>query len=243
MLLELFANTNDGEKTEAIENLIAHSSPRTQFFFMIMLSVAMATVGTLLNSTVILIASMLIAPLLYPVLSLAMGFVMGDMHLASRSSITLGKAVLTAIGASAVLGFFLRPQIFDATGLTAQVTNPEFLLLSAVVAIVAGVAGSYALIKKEFSEHLTGVAIAVALVPPLAAVGVGLSMLNFDLARGAFLLFVINILGIVSSATVVFSLFRLSTERSVAVKAVKVEEKEVAKEKEEVAKEKEAEAS
>ena len=235
MLLELFSNTVEGEKTKAIESLIAHSSPRTQFFFMIMLSVAMATLGTLLNSTIVLIASMLIAPMLYPVLSLAMGLVMGDTHLASRSGVTLVKAVVVALGASTILGLLLRPSIFDGATLAAQVTNPEFLLLSAIVAIVAGIAGSYALVKTEFSEHLTGVAIAVALVPPLAAVGVGISIANFDLARGAFLLFAINIVGIVSSATVVFSLFRLSTERTVAVKATKADEKEVAKEKKEAA--------
>jgi len=232
LLTELFSNTESSEKNEAIETLVARSSPRAHFFFMIGLSVAMATFGILTSSTVVVIASMLIAPMLYPVLSLSMGFVMGDVHLISRSSMTLGKAFVVAVVTSTLLSLVLHSTLFNANIFFDLYVNSEYLLYSIIIAFVAGLAGSYSLIKAELSESLPGVAIAVALVPPLAVMGVATSMLDIEIMRGAFLLFLLNIFGIVFAAAVVFSLFRLSSKRTVAVEAVKVDEKEVQKEKE-----------
>lgn len=231
-LSELFSNTESVEKTKAIENLISHSSPRAHFFFMVLLSVCMATMGILLNSTVVLIGSMLIAPMLYPVLSLAMGFSMGDFHLIYRSVVTLFKSFVIAVSASFLLSIILHSTIIDYASLAKQFSNKEFLFFSGIVAVISGMAGAYALIKTELSENLPGIAIAVALVPPLASIGVALANFNTYMMRGALLLFILNVLGVVFSAGTVFSLFKLGAKRAVAVQATKQDEKEIEKEKE-----------
>jgi len=230
-LLELFYTTDSREKTKAIEGLITHSSPRAHFFLMIVLSVVMATLGILMESTIVLIASMLIAPMLYPILSFSMGLVVGDVRLITRSTQTLVKTFVIAVATSAMLSLLFRSTLFDPDAVALQYTNPEFLFLSMVIALVSGFAGAYALIKPELSESLPGIAIAVALVPPLAAVGVALSLLNFEMMRGAFLLFIINVFGIILAAVVVFSLFQMSSKKHVASEAVKTDDKEVAFEK------------
>jgi uncharacterized membrane protein len=79
---------------------------------------------------------------------------------------------------------------------------PSFLDL--MVAIVSGFAGAYALCRSNVSSSLPGVAIAVALVPPLATVGLFISMLEWGNAGGALLLFLTNLIAIAFASAVVF---------------------------------------
>lgn len=227
---ELFSNTRNKEKLEAIEFLVGHSSPRAHFFFMIILSVSMATLGILLNSIPVIIASMLIAPMLYPILSLSMGFVMGDLHLLSRSFYTILRSFVFTIIISLLMSIILKPTSFNPEQIINQFTRDEYLILSAVVAIIAGAAGAYSLLKIEVNENLAGTAIAVSLIPPLATIGVAASILNWSIMRGAFLLFIINIVGIVFSSSIIFSLSHLARKHTVLVAAINKDDKELKKE-------------
>jgi len=103
----LFDNITDNDKVLAIEDLIGDSTPRPSFFFLIILSVLMATCGLLINNSAIIIASMLIAPILSPILSLGLGIVIADGNLMSRSIFTLLKSSGYAIGLSAVATWLL----------------------------------------------------------------------------------------------------------------------------------------
>jgi hypothetical protein len=77
-------------------------------------------------------------------------------------------------------------------------------LLDLAVAVVSGMAGAYAHAKEEIAKSLAGVAIAVALVPPLSVAGIGVGWAEWEMAQGAFLLFITNIVGISLAATVTF---------------------------------------
>jgi uncharacterized membrane protein len=79
-------------------------------------------------------------------------------------------------------------------------------LLDMLIALAAGAAGAYATVDKRVSASITGVAIAVALVPPLGVVGVTLTTSNYGDAVGAFLLFMTNLVSIILAASVVFVL-------------------------------------
>jgi len=83
-------------------------------------------------------------------------------------------------------------------------------LLDMAIALAAGAAGAYATVDERVSQSLTGVAIAVALVPPLSVVGVALEAGQFHSAGGAFLLFVTNLVSIILASTVVFVLVGFS---------------------------------
>jgi hypothetical protein len=81
-------------------------------------------------------------------------------------------------------------------------TAPSLLDLG--VALISGLAAAYALCRKNISSALAGVAIAVALVPPLATVGIGLAWLNWHIAGGAFLLFLTNLVAISAASELLF---------------------------------------
>ena len=81
-------------------------------------------------------------------------------------------------------------------------TQPDIRDL--VVALAAGAAGSYATVRKDASAALPGVAVAVALVPPLGAVGITLEAGALDLALGALLLYITNLAAIIFAGVMVF---------------------------------------
>ncbi len=105
-MLTLFNTLSEKDKSDAIEWMIRGSTPRQDFFFMMLLSVLMATFGLLLNNVAVIIGSMLIAPILYPILGVAMGITMSDSALILRSSRTLVKSAAVGIGAAFVATLF-----------------------------------------------------------------------------------------------------------------------------------------
>jgi uncharacterized hydrophobic protein (TIGR00271 family) len=216
---KLFNSSSSGEKGHAVKKLIDQSTPNMDFFLMVILSVAMASFGLLLNNAAIVIGAMLIAPVLSPILSLAMGIVMFNESLIRRAVLTLGKSLLFAIGAAFVIGLLFGTKEGLIVPEVLARTTPN--LLDAAVAVVAGFAASFALIKPKLSETIPGIAISVSLVPPLAVTGLGLATFNLAIAKGAFLLFLINILGIIFAAVFVFSSMNLYTKRGTAERAIK----------------------
>ncbi len=225
----LFSNTTQSEKSQAVRQLIEHSSPRAYFFFMIVLAVAMGTSAILLDSVIVLIASMLVAPMLYPVLALAMGISTSNTHTMSRSLATIGKSILLALIVSIAISLLFKPMDFDVSNnILGHYLQPEMYFLSFLVAVAAGLAGSYSLIKSELSESIPGVAIAGEFIAPLSVVGVTLSQFEFAIARSAGILFIMNISGIILSSLLIFSLFHFYSKQTVIEKAIEEDEKELA---------------
>lgn len=212
------------DKQTAVSKLIEHSAPRVEFYVMSLLSVAMATFGVLKGSAAVVIGSALIAPFLYPVLSLGMGIVMADHTLMSRSLWTIIRAAIYGLAVAVVLSLVLKMEGGNPNSEIALITSPT--ILDAAVAVVAGLAAAFATVRPGMNETLPGVAVAVALVPPLAAIGVGLAKSNWAIASGAFLTFAINVVGIVLTAVTVFSLMNFHTARRAADAAIKKEELE-----------------
>lgn len=229
-LISRFRIIEARDKQTAARYLVEHATPDFDFFYMLVLSVAMACVGLTLGSETIVIGSMLIAPLLYPILGIAMGISMGDFKLLSRSLTTLTKASVVAVGVGILAGLFSAPP-----GRSPVLTNEILLrtepsLLLAVVAVVSGLAVSYALVRPRLSESLAGVAISVALLPPLAVTGLGLAWFNLPVAIGAISVFVLNVFGIVAAALIQFSLMNLRETNGAVSEALKREEARVERE-------------
>ena len=231
MALVLFNNLTEKDKSDAIENLITESTPRQDFFLMVILSVLMATFGLLINNTAVIIGSMLIAPILYPILGLSLGIVMADFKLISRSFYTLLKSITFGIAAAALIALFFAQDY--------EMYFIEPSLIYVMIAITAGLAASFALIKPQLSETLPGVAISVTLIPPLASTGIGIAKFDWNLISGSFILFLINAIGIIFGSMIVFSLMHLYIKRVEARKVIKEEEKAVKQERKNAEKEKE----
>ncbi len=230
MLEGLFHNVSESEMNTAVESVIQLASPRQDFFLMLTLSVAMAAFGIILNSTVIIVGSMLIAPLLYPLLSLALGVIVADEKLIGRSFLTILKSVGFALAAGLIIGFLFSAHNNDSLAALFGSAGAQSSLMYVLVAVIAGLAGAFAVTKPYLNETLPGVAISVSLVPPLAAAGIALASLDWAVFSNALLLFIVNGIGIIFSAMIVFALFRFAVKKTVAKEAVKEEEQIIRKE-------------
>lgn len=228
MIFSIFKNLEEKEKGDAVENLICESTPRREFFMMIILSTAMAACGLLINSAAVIIGSMLIAPILSPILSLSLGLVISDPKLIKRSFYTLFKSTLVGLVASIVIAVFLLPQEY---GMTPEIqSRTEISVVYIMIAIVAGIAASFAYVKESLNKTLPGVAISVALIPPLATSGIGVAMFDWGVISNSLFLFVSNVSGIIFASTIVFSLMNLHNKKRLIEQTVKKEDKELEKE-------------
>lgn len=241
MVVVLFDSLTGRDKTVAVERLIKGSTPSQDFFLMIVLSILTATFGLLMNNSSIIIGSMLIAPMLYPLLSLSLGVIMSDFKLISRSFYTILKSMAFAIAASALATLLFSSQLANITPLIISMTRPS--LPYVVVAIIAGFAGTFALVKPQLSETLPGIAISVALIPPVAVVGIGVANFNWAMISGSLILFLVNAIGVMFASMITFSLMNFYAKRDKAQKTIKAEDEKVKRveKKAELAKEKEEE--
>lgn len=169
-----------------------------KFLLLIILAAAIATLGLLQGSAAVVIGAMLVSPLMGPIMGIGFGLATIESNLIRRSLVTLAAGMAVAI-LVAMLIIWLSP-IKDVTPELRARTQPTLLDLG--VAVVGGIAGVYAIMRK-LSGVMVGVAIATALVPPLSTVGFGLVTGRMDFALGAALLFLTNTLAIAFAATIV----------------------------------------
>lgn len=169
---------------------------------MVVLSTLIAAFGLVMGSAAVVIGAMLVAPLMTPILGLALALVRGELSfvgLAVRAEIA---GVVLAVAAGFLIGLSLSPFVPSAEMLAR--TSPT--LLDLLVAVFSGLAGAYALVNSRLSPALPGVAISTAIVPPLANTGLALALGNEVWAWGSFLLFFSNFLSIQLAAALVFTL-------------------------------------
>lgn len=178
----------------------------SNYLVLMALSTLIASFGLFANSTPVVIGAMILAPLMAPIISLAMGALRQDGLLVKNSLITIFWGIL--------IGLFFAMLITMITPLHSM--NSEIQsrirpnLLDLGIAIVSGVAGAFAYSKEEIAKTLAGVAISVALVPPLAVAGIGLGWGDWNVFSGAFLLLGTNLAGIVMAASMTFLLLGFS---------------------------------
>jgi uncharacterized hydrophobic protein (TIGR00271 family) len=171
-----------------------------RFAVMLTLSVAIAVMGLTANSAAVVIGAMLIAPLMTPIMTFSAAIGLGLPRRAVQAALAVVFGAVGAIGLAYALAFAL-PDVSLGSEILAR-TSPDVRDL--VVAVAAGAAGAYAIARTDVSAALPGVAIAVALVPPLATTGIVLQAGRSELAEGSLLLFITNLLAIVVSGLVVF---------------------------------------
>ncbi len=172
------------------------------FWAVLLLSGAIATLGLALNQTAVVIGAMLVAPLLGPLLGLALALAVGDGRLAVQTAVTIGLGAVGVIVLAA--GLTLVLPFHTVTAEIAARTQPT--LLDLAIAVASGLAGAVVMLSREkrLSASIPGVAIAVALIPPLSVAGFGIGIGGWELVRGSLLLFGANLAGIVLAAMVAF---------------------------------------
>lgn len=180
------------EQAKVYRGVYKGAQPDTDYFVMMGLAAMIATYGLLQGSTAVIIGAMLVAPLFTPILAISLAIVRGDIRLLKIAFESALKGIALAIGL-AVLLTVLSPLRSVTHEITARI-NPN--LFDLAVALVSGAAGAYAIAREDVSTALPGVAIAAALVPPLGVIGIGIAMWDVNIAGGASLLFITNLIAI-----------------------------------------------
>jgi uncharacterized hydrophobic protein (TIGR00271 family) len=199
-LFDILPTLDLHQQTEVYKAIRAGAQPKVDFFVMMGLSSAIATFGLLQNSAAVIIGAMLVAPLMAAIFGLSLSIVRGDSRLLRRATSATARGMALAIGVAVLLTLIVPDRQFSDEVLLR--THPNLLDLG--VAVASGAAGAYALCRKEVSTALPGVAIAAALVPPLATIGIGLARWNGEVAGGALLLFITNLVAISGAGGMVF---------------------------------------
>lgn len=180
--------------------LLDESKLDMPYLILIISSCMIATFGLLSNSTAVIIGAMLVAPLMLPIRGLAFGALVGDSFLFRTGSVSVVVGTILAVILSCLIGWLTGITNYGSEILAR--TQPDLLDLG--IAVAAGAIGGYSKIQSKVSDTFAGTAIAVALMPPVCVVGLGLSQGNWILSRGATLLYLTNLLGIALACMMVF---------------------------------------
>lgn len=199
---QLYKKLKEKEKEDldVYQVLSFGASPTLEYYVLTILSCIIATMGLIQNSVAVIIGAMIVAPLMTPILAFSLGTIWGDIGLVKLSLSSIIKGGILAIAISAAITYIVPLQDYSHEIIAR--THPT--LFDILVAITSGAVGAYGYANKKISNTLVGIAIAVALMPPLCTIGIGVGTMNREVAFGAALLFLINLVSISLAGAVVF---------------------------------------
>lgn len=181
-------------------DLLGESSIDSSYLILIIGSCVIASLGLLSNSAAVIIGAMLVAPLMLPIRGMAFGALEGNFILFTTGLTALLIGTGLAIAISCTIGWTAGLSYFGSEVWARSRPN----LLDLGIAVAAGSISGYAKVEPKVSNSLAGTAIAVALMPPVCVIGLGLSAQEWQLSQGAALLYLTNLLGISLSCMITF---------------------------------------
>ncbi len=205
------------EKYKTIDELFTQSQPSSIYYTLLILSVFIVTCGLLLQNAPIVIGGMLVTPILTPILVVSMAISVAEIRALRAPLYLILKSTLAVIAFSTVITLIFGVEQIEQV----FVNDLRTAILYFIVAAASGVAATFAWVRKEVSDILPGVSIAVSLVPPLSLIGINLGTLQFDTARFYLIIYMLNLFGIIAGSLIIFSLLRFEKSRGVIVQKVK----------------------
>ena len=187
-------------RATVLEDIEIGSQPTATYYVLLGISELIAGFALLINSDATLIGANVVAPLMTPIIGISLGLMRGDLRLLRIALVAEFGGALVGVVLTYLLG--LIPFWGDPSPALLAQTSPT--LIDLFVAALAGFAGVLAMIDERVSPALPGVAIATALNPPVAAIGLCLASGAYQGAWGAFLLFFANVLAILAVAAMLF---------------------------------------
>jgi uncharacterized hydrophobic protein (TIGR00271 family) len=179
-----------------------------RFWILLGLAAVIATTGVVGDSTATVIGAMIVAPLMLPIQGTMLAVVLGDRRQVARSVGLVAAGATAAAGIGYLVGLLVvNPVIAETNSQVAARVHPR--LIDLLAALATGVVGSVALVRKDISDTLPGVAIAISLVPPLTVVGLTLESGEPAQAAGALLLFLTNVAAILVTGTGIMAYYRV----------------------------------
>ena len=187
----------DAARLDALRQEFEHEAGFSQVFVVLTVGATLiATLGLLANSAGVVIGAMVVAPWILPLQAMAFEILRGRLPMFLRALRTLMLGVVICVLLAMAVAHLVALPSFGSEVMNR--TSPNLLDLG--VALVAGAVAMYAKLRKDAISALAGLAIAVALVPPMCVVGILLSSSLLGQAYGALLLFTTNLLGIMVGA-------------------------------------------
>jgi len=202
MGFKLLAHVDESRLSALQNRLETISILNHEFLVLLSGSTVIATLGLFQNSAAVIIGAMIIAPLMRPLVALSLATITADTALLRRALFTLFVGTISGLLIATAMACFLRSLELSSEILGR--THPTLLDLG--VALIAGAIGAYCQTNQRLADSLAGVAIAVALVPPLSVVGIGLALNEAAIWSGAALLYATNLIGITLAGSLVFLL-------------------------------------
>ncbi len=202
-----FAKIKESDLLTIINN---NTNLSYSYLSLLISSIIICTLGLLINSTPIIIGGMLISPMMWPLLKISVGIAFGE-----------NKYIYTAlkIFIISILIGFISSYLISLVSPIKQI-NPAIIartsptLIDLIIAFTSGIIGALAITQKRISDSLAGVAIAVAIMPPLCVIGIGLALGNISIFVNSFILFSTNIIAIIFAAIIVFLFIGLNHKDS-----------------------------
>lgn len=199
-VLQLMPQLTEDERVTVYRRVRRSARANLDYTILITLGGAIASLGLLLDNPAIVIGAMAMSPDMGPLLGIALSVVQGDRWMLRTAVLSAIRGVLLALGISVVLGL-----VVPSDGLTAAMegnVNPNLLDLG--VALAAGAAAGYASARGILASALAGLAISVALLPPLSTIGLSIGAGEPQAALGALLLYATNLVAIVAMAALMY---------------------------------------
>ena len=195
----------------ALAERINQSTPaNVDFVVMMTLAAVLASLGLMQGSTAVVIGAMLVAPLMGPLLGAGLALVQGNLKLFRAAAFAIGIGAAIGLVVSLILGL-LNPGYEPSLEIEAR-GNPDLLDLG--IAFASGMVAAYAQGRPKLASTLAGVAIAAALLPPLAVVGLAVTVGHPVIAGNAGILLMTNVVAITLGAGIVFRLLGVRAPRA-----------------------------
>lgn len=186
-----------------------HRRRKTQrFWILLSLSSVIAAAGVVADSTATVIGAMIVAPMMLPIQGTMLATVLGDRRNLSRSMLMMVAGAAAAIAIGWLVGVIaISPITEETNSQVAGRASPG--LIDLLAALATGAVGSIALVRKDISDTLPGVAIAISLVPPLVVVGISAESGDWGSSLGSLLLFAANVAAILGTGVVIMTIYRV----------------------------------
>lgn len=200
------ASVGNIEYDRSIAELEEASRLDFSYIALVVLAAFIATLGLITNSAAVIIGAMIISPIMSPIMLSGASFAIMDRGKAKTASLSVGVGVVVAM-ICGVLTVLISPVKENTAEILAR-TAPNILDL--FIAFFCGVAGALSVVSEKISKGVVGVAISVALMPPICVAAFGLATAQTAIAVGGFWMFFLNMAAIFVAAFAVLSLFGYS---------------------------------
>jgi uncharacterized hydrophobic protein (TIGR00271 family) len=177
---------------EAYDNLTERAKLDLDFLLLTVAAAVICALGFKMNSTSVIVGAMVISPLLYPVICVGATTYQRDWNSLARAIGTFAIGALAAIAAAAAVNVLHAATVQSEIADRLAAAPVDYFL----VAFFSGIAGTYAFFSPKIHEAIAGIAISVALIPPVVMLGIALAERSTDLFLASGTIVLCNVFGI-----------------------------------------------